>query len=664
MSKSPANSPFSPLGSDPASNLGSGSSSGVVSRRLRTLIAIAPAFLVSSAIGASHWTADAPEVAASEASAAVSSLQLSGEFSNGRLLLDLVDPEEGEGASVEELQNLVDELGASAQWASGEMQAEHLVTVTGTPDQLAQLAARLSEDSRIEGIEPEYLYSLPEMSDTTPPLIDPPHQVDPSRGPRVTPNDPMFALQWHLDQIHAPEAWVQGNGKGAVVAVIDTGVAWEDLDWKDIHAKAVPDLAGVPIVHPKTFVPRALPDGLDDHAHGTHVAGTIAQATNNGIGVAGVAHGASIMPLKVLAGSGRGSTSDIANAVRFAADKGAHVINMSLGGPMNSRILAKAVQYAHDKGTTVVCAAGNSGRGRIDFPGANDGCFAVGSLTFGGERAFYSNWGDKLDIVAPGGDTRQDRNGDGFPDGVLQNTIKIQTPSANDYLWFMGTSMAAPHVAGVAALIAGEGVTRPAEVERILQETAVHPNGVKWDTDFGAGRVDAQAAITAAQHAYDGERAALSGALGLLASLGLGGSFLAYMRRRKSQALLATGAGILATAVAAVGWQQPLAYVVAGFSGLAGASLIGFSAIVPVLATMLGLHRPKLRLALAGLALGWAAVLAHGALVLPTVLTELPGGQGWDRAFLAVQAGLCLLLARRVAMVALRSEPVATDTQS
>src|SRR5690554_4284557 len=129
------------------------------------------------------------------------------------------------------------------------------------------------------------------------------------------------------------------RGRGATVAVIDTGVAYKDLKWKNIDAKAVPDLAGVEFVDGETFLNNAMPDGLDDHAHGTHVTGTIAQATNNGLGVAGIAHKSKIMPLKVLSGDGRGSVAGIANAIRYAADHNADVINMSLGGPLPSRVL-------------------------------------------------------------------------------------------------------------------------------------------------------------------------------------------------------------------------------------------------------------------------------------------------------------------------------------
>ncbi|MCA9660877.1 MAG: S8 family serine peptidase, partial [Myxococcales bacterium] len=124
----------------------------------------------------------------------------------------------------------------------------------------------------------------------------------------------MFGLQWHMEMIHAPEAWTVTRGEGVVVAVIDTGVAWKDTE----TTRMVPDLAGTAFTHGKSFV-SGLADGLDDHLHGTHVAGTIAQTTNNEIGVTGVAFESTIMPLKVLGGDGRGSVTGIANAIRYAA---------------------------------------------------------------------------------------------------------------------------------------------------------------------------------------------------------------------------------------------------------------------------------------------------------------------------------------------------------
>src|SRR4029079_11969389 len=129
--------------------------------------------------------------------------------------------------------------------------------------------------------------------------------------------------------------------------------------------------------------------------------------------------------------------------------------------PFYSQVLAKAVRYAHDHGVVVVCAAGNDGRSKVSYPAANPGALAVDATQFDETTTFYSNWGKEIAVAAPGGNTRVDQNGDGQPDGVLQNTIAVGDPSKSDYFAFMGTSMASPHAAGVAALVVGEGVTDP-----------------------------------------------------------------------------------------------------------------------------------------------------------------------------------------------------------
>lgn len=451
--------------------------------------------------------------------------------------------------------------------------------------------------------------------------------------------------------IHAPEAWAINKGENVTVAVIDTGVAWKNAE----GALQVPDLAGTKFSHGKTFLSNALPDGLDDHLHGTHVAGTIAQTTNNGIGVTGVAHEATIMPLKVLAGDGRGSVAGIANAIRYAADHGAQVINMSLGGPLPSRVLAKSIEYANEKGVTVVCAAGNESRSRVGYPAGHHGAIAVAAVDAMGERSWYSNWGKHLDVSAPGGDTRVDKNKDGYPDGVLQNTIKLQNPLQNEYMWLQGTSMASPHVAGIAALVVSQGVTNPQEVERIIKETADHPQNKTWDEQFGAGIANAEAATIAAKaSSYTFERSGLAFFLGLLGLSGFGANHL----RRARQKLVTSSLGILAGLGLSIGWfGAPLAYSLSTMSSnlLGFGSPIIFSALLPFVLVGLCLNIKPLRSFLLGLCLGFAALLLHGAIVLPTFLTALPGGPVIDRLWFALNALLLLGLGIRISQLSKQS---------
>ncbi|HEY6475887.1 MAG TPA: S8 family peptidase, partial [Polyangia bacterium] len=424
-------------------------------------------------------------------------------------------------------------------------------------------------------------------------------------GGKSFPNDTCFKYQWHLRQIGMPNAWKQGNGKGAIVAVIDTGVT------------KVGDLTETKFVPGYNFVANNA-NADDDHGHGTHVAGTIAESTNNGIGVAGVAYGASIMPLKVLSARGSGSLGGIAQAIRWAADHGANVINMSLGGPMAAGTLASAVKYAHGQGVVVVAAAGNDGRGRVSYPARYPGVIAVAATQDDGATTFYSNWGPEIDIAAPGGNTRGDAHG-----GILQHTIVPGNTSHTDYLYFMGTSMASPHVAGVAALIVGAGVKKPDAVEQILLATAAKPKGRETtaggrvDDHYGAGIVDAAAALRKARGGRNGEELGLGLAAGLLG--------LALVRRRgiavgklglgALAAFVVGGSGLDLTWAIPASWthaQATAGVLSTGFTDLASGPLSAtliYSAAVPVLLTLLLYGVRRLRPALAGFGFGVAGAL-------------------------------------------------------
>ncbi len=291
-------------------------------------------------------------------------------------------------------------------------------------------------------------------------------------------NDPYRYVQWNLDLLDIDRAWTTTTGAGVVVAVIDSGVA---LYGEDAPRHTV---AGWDFVDNDA-------DPTDLNGHGTHVAGTIAQATDNGRGVAGVAPDATIMPIRVLDRYGSGSVYWSAKGIRYATDNGADVINLSLGSPYSSSVERSAIDYALNRGVVVVAASGNEGRASLNYPAAYDGVIAVGAVGGGGRVAPYSNGG--VDVVAPGGDMSADRTGDGYADGILQETI---SGGGTTYQFMEGTSMASPHVAAVAALLLSAGA-RPHDVEPLLTSTARDLQGSGWDTWTGYGLIDPPAALDA-----------------------------------------------------------------------------------------------------------------------------------------------------------------------
>jgi len=339
----------------------------------------------------------------------------------------------------------------------------------------SEVIAELSGSVLVENVEVEHTYSAYpfDLEDQMclaqeNPILD--EEFYPASSSKF-PNDPLYleGKQWNMTMIGTEKAWKKSAGKGVVVAVLDTGVS----DGKGSR-KRVPDLKQTKFVAGYNFVDDNT-DPYDGNGHGTHVSGTIAQSTNNGIGVVGIAHEASLMPVKVLSDGGSGSTTDIAEAIVWATDNGAHVINMSLGGGGYSKVMADAVKYAADNGVFVACAAGNSGRATIEYPAAYPGCHAVSAVGKSGNLSFYSSHGTNgggLFIAAPGGD----QQADGKEGGIWQDTIVAGEPDKHGYFPFQGTSMATPHVAGAAALvisILGPADYQLADVSRVLADSAL-----------------------------------------------------------------------------------------------------------------------------------------------------------------------------------------------
>ena len=378
----------------------------------------------------------------------------------GRIVVDFVD-----GTSKADIDEMEQAWGIDLEFNSAEEGPLSGITQASYAGDLDALLRAIKSNPKVESAEP--LMSVKAL---------------------FVPNDPMYAQQWNLKAINMEKAWDMSKGKGVIVAVLDTGIAWENHD----DFAVVPDLDGQKFVEGWDFVNDDA-HANDDHGHGTHVAGTISQATNNGEGVAGVAFEATLMAVKVLDHFGSGNTADIADAIRWAADHGAKVINMSLGGGGRSAVMEQAVEYARAKGVVVVCAAGNGGRGVVEYPAAYPGSFAVAAVGPTGAKAPYSSWGKELDIAAPGGDKSQ-----GEAAGIVQNTIDPQDVSHGIYASYQGTSMATPHVAGVAALLFAAGAKNPDQVEKAIILGAKQAPGTKgWSDQYGHGLLDAEGALNA-----------------------------------------------------------------------------------------------------------------------------------------------------------------------
>jgi serine protease len=346
--------------------------------------------------------------------------------------------------------------------------------------------------------------------------------------PYFAPNDPLYSRQWNFPLINLETGWDinQGGGPTVVVAVLDTGVAFRDVILQfdspsqgrvSVPFAVAPELAGSNrFVAPYDFI-WGDSNAVDMDGHGTHVSGTIGQNTNNGVGVAGIAFNVRIMPVKCISTEWDdifdspfvGTDEVVARAIRYAADNGAQVINLSLGrndGPP-APVVGDAMRYAVSKGAFIAVAGGN------DYEDGNpverlaeqaepiQGAVVVGAVGRDRNRAYYSGVKPYIEIAAPGGNSRVG----GAAGAILQQTydLSFTDPATNRvprfdvfaYLAFQGTSMATPHVSGLAALLISQGVTSPAAVEAALEHFADDLGTPGRDESYGYGLINARTTL-------------------------------------------------------------------------------------------------------------------------------------------------------------------------
>jgi thermitase len=277
-----------------------------------------------------------------------------------------------------------------------------------------------------------------------------------------TPNDPAFSSsQWGPQKIQAPQAWdVTKSSSSVKIAIVDTGV---EASHPDLNGKVI---NGWDFVYDDS-VPN------DANGHGTHCAGIAAATTNNGIGIAGMAPNARILAVRVLDANGSGTLDDVANGIIYAADNGAQVISLSLGGSSGSTTLKNAVDYAWNKGAVVVAAAGNNNSSAPSYPAYYSNAIAVASTDSADRKSSFSNYGSWVDVAAPGS-------------SIYSTYIN------GSYATLSGTSMATPHVAGLAGLLAAQGRSN-SQIRAAIQNTAdpISGTGTYWTY----GRVNAYKAV-------------------------------------------------------------------------------------------------------------------------------------------------------------------------
>jgi len=425
----------------------------------------------------------------------------------------------------------------SIEWIGG---SEAIVRDDSRGDAPA-LAAQLAQQPEVEFAEPNYIYRIePRSVGSRQALSTRDLQFDPQS---TVPNDPGYAArQWNFAQLDMARAWdIEPGGKASViVALIDTGLTTKsgNVTFANWNGSAIvnqsfafavnPDLSQSRIVSPFDFVNNST-TVYDMDGHGTHVSGTIGEETNNALSDSGMAYNVKIMPVKVCSGywdvqfamskagirgqapldAGGCLNSDIASGIRYAADNGARVINISLGGDESSSLILSAINYAVSKGAFVAAAGGNEylDGNPTEWPAADapsvDGFMSVAATNRSGNRAFYSNTGSYIEIAAPGGDSRDQSSGTGY---IWQSTldynfsdpaIGFYNPRFDTYaeIGYQGTSMATPHVVGLAALMMSHGITSPQAIEGLIRRTAKDIGATGKDTSFGYGLIQPRTAL-------------------------------------------------------------------------------------------------------------------------------------------------------------------------
>ena len=425
----------------------------------------------------------------------------------------------------------------SLQWISG---SEAVVHDDGQAD-ARMLAAQIAQQPEVEYAEPNYIYRIEPRTVGTRQMLSERDLLFDTRA--TVPNDPGFSVrQWNLSLLDMPRAWdiEPGGSASIIVAVVDTGITTQsgNVTFANWNGSAIvnqsfafavnPDFTSSRFVSPYDFVNRSA-TVYDMDGHGTHVSGTIGEDSNNSISDAGMAYKVKIMPVKVCSGywdvqfarskagirgqapldAGGCTNSDIASGIRYAADNGAQVINISLGGDQASATILSAITYAIGKGAFVAAAGGNeyeSGN-PTEWPAADaptvDGLMSVAATGRSSNRAYYSNTGSYIEIAAPGGDSHDQSAGTGY---IWQSTLiytdqdpafGFYTPRFDRYLevGYQGTSMATPHVVGLAALMMSHGITSPTAVEAIIKRTAKDLGDTGKDTSFGYGLIQPRAAL-------------------------------------------------------------------------------------------------------------------------------------------------------------------------